>query len=43
MYEIVYSIDLLGIVIELFVFIVVFFGNDCNRLDKYGVCDYFIE
>lgn len=43
MYQIVYSIDLMGILIELLVLIVVFFGNDCVNFGGLGVCDYFIE
>lgn len=41
-YQIVYLIDLIGLVIELLYFIVVFLGNDCNKIDGIGFCDYFI-
>lgn len=34
---------MIGIVVELLLFIVVFFGNDCNFVIGYGVCDYMFE
>lgn len=43
MYLIEYSIDLIGIFIELLVLIVVFLGNNCVDFGGLGVCDYFIE
>lgn len=42
-YQIEYKVDLIGMFIELLVFIVIFLGNDCNEFEYIGVCDYFVE
>lgn len=39
-------VDLIGIFVELLVFVVVFLGNDCNRFEYIYIdvdCDYFVE